>query len=123
LAREAAVGPEPDLNLRPSLTHMCHDARDLLFRASRGVDIGLPQLGNEQVSPVKDVKGQVTVAAVKAMVETAFLMAVQRIIRRIEIEHDALGRALVGSDIQVQKHLFHCRINYTDLVIAAHTAL
>ena len=50
-------------------------------------------------------------------------MAVQRIVRRIKVEDDAFGCTLVGGNIQIQEHLFHCRINHADLVIAAHSAL
>src|SRR5262245_34948722 len=78
LAGEAAVGPEPDLNLPPSLTYMCHDARDLFFRASRGIDIGLSQLGNEQVASVKDVEWKVAVAAIVSVEKSSFLVAMQR---------------------------------------------
>jgi hypothetical protein len=40
----------------------------------------------------EDVQGKVTVAAVVAVKETTFLMAVERIIRRIQIQPDLARR-------------------------------
>ena len=49
---------EPDLDLRPGLTHVRHDACDVFFRAGRSVDVGFPELGNEQMSPIEDSSGR-----------------------------------------------------------------
>ena len=67
---------------------LADDARHLLHRAGRGIDVGAPQLGRQQVPATEDVERQVAVAVVIAVEEPALLVPVQRIIGGIEIERD-----------------------------------
>ena len=53
-----------------------------------------PQLGREQVLAAEHVQRQVAVAVVVAVEEAAFLVAVQRIVGRVEVEDDLLGGVL-----------------------------
>ena len=76
---------------------LADDARDLLDRAGRGVDVRAPQLGRQQMAAAEDVERQVAVAVVIAVEEPAFLVAVQRIVGGIEIEDDLLGRLACAS--------------------------
>ena len=92
---------------------------DLLLGSGRRVDVGAAQLGRQQVATAKDIQWQVTIAIVVAVEEAALLVAVQRIVGRIEIEDDALGRR--GMRLQEQRHeqaLDPARI-MADLVVAA----
>ena len=68
------------------------DARHLLHRAGRSVDVRAPQLGGQQMAAAEHVERQVAVAVVIAVEEPPLLLAVQRIIGRIEIENDLLRR-------------------------------
>jgi hypothetical protein len=63
LAREAAVGAQQDANTRPAGTEAADDARDLLDRAGRGVDVGAAKLGRQQVPAAEDVERQVARAS------------------------------------------------------------
>ena len=64
----------------------------MLHRARRAVDVGRPQLGAQQMLATKDVQGQVAVAVVVAVKEPPQLMAVDRIIRGVEVQHDLFRR-------------------------------
>ena len=74
---------------------MRDDARHLRDRAGRRIQVGAPQLGDQQMAAAEDVERQIAVAIVIAVEEPTFLLAVQRIIGRIQIKNDLLGRALV----------------------------
>ena len=92
LAGEAAVGAQEDPHPRPMLADLADDPPDLLDRTGTGVDVRPPELGREQVPAAEDVERQVAVAAIVAVEEPAFLMAVQRVVGSVEVEHDPLGR-------------------------------
>ena len=66
-------------------------ARDFLNRAGAGVDVRRPELGREQMPAAEHVKRQVAVAIIVAVEEAAFLIAVQRVVRGVEVEDDLLG--------------------------------
>ena len=51
----------------------------------------------------EDVERQIAVAVVVAVEEAAFLMAVQRIVGRIEIEHDLFGRFAMRIEKQIDQ--------------------
>jgi hypothetical protein len=74
---------------------VCHDTCQLLACARAGVDVGLPQLGYQQVPAVEDVKRQIAVAAVVAVEEASLLVSVQRIVGGIEVEDDALVPVII----------------------------
>src|SRR5439155_18550845 len=88
LASEAGITTEQNARLRPAASDPGHDPGDLLDRTGRGIDVGPPQLGRQQMTAAEDVERQVAVAVVVAVEEPAFLVAMQRIVRRIEIEND-----------------------------------
>ena len=54
---------------------------------------GAPELRRQQMAAAEDVKRQVAVAVVVAMEEPPLLVAVQRVVGGVEIEHDLLRRA------------------------------
>ena len=62
---------------------------------------GGPQLGRQQVTSAEHVERQIAVAVVIAVEEPPFLLAVQRIIGRIEIKNDLLRR----SRVRLQEHI------------------
>ncbi len=101
LAREAAVGAHQNAHKRPTAANVGDDARDLLHRSPRGVDVGAPQLGGQQMAPAEHVERQVAVAVVIAMEEPPLLLAMHGIVGRIEIKDDlasALARAPPGTE-------------------------
>ena len=91
------------------------DARDLLHRAGRGVDVRAPQLGRQQMAAAEHVERQVAVAVVIAVEEPAFLMAVQRIVRGIEIEDDLLRRLPMRVQEQIDEQRLDRRRIVADL--------
>ena len=90
--------------MRPARADLADDPLDLLDRAGGAVDIGAPQLGRQQMPAAEDVERQVAVAVVIAVEEPAFLMAMQRIVGRIEIEHDLPWRLRVRLEEQIDEH-------------------
>ena len=67
--------------------------------------VGGLELGREQVASAEDVHGQIAVGIVVAMEEPTFLLAVQRDIRCIDIEHDGSRWCVVGVHKEVFKRL------------------
>ena len=103
LAGKAAVGAQQDAHPRPAGADLADDARDLLDRAGRGVDVGAAQLGRQQMPAAEDVERQVAVAVVIAVEEAAFLVAVQRIVGGVEIEDDLRRRLAVRIEEQIDE--------------------
>ena len=91
---------------------------DLGHGAGRGIDVGAPELGRQQVPPAEHVERQVAVAVVVAVEEAAFLVAVQRVVGGIEVENDLLGRRLVRFEEEVDEQAFDRRAVVPDLVVA-----
>ena len=98
---------------------MRDDARHLLHRAGRGVDVRAPQLGGQQMAAAEDVERQVAVAVVIAVEEPALLLAVHRIVGGIEIEDDPLRRGSVRLQEDVHEQALDRRVVELDLVIAS----
>ena len=74
-----------------SRPHLRHDPRHLLHRPRGAVAIRPPQLRGQQEVPREDVERQVAVRPVVAVEEAPLLLPVQRVVGRVEVEHD-LGR-------------------------------
>ena len=94
------------------------DARDLLDRPGASVDVRRPELGRQQMPAAEHVERQVAVAVVVAVEEPAFLMAVQRIVGGVEVEHDLLGRLRVRLEEEVDEQRLDRRRVVADLLVA-----
>ncbi len=92
--------------------------RYLLDRAGRRVHVSTPQLGDQQMPTAEHVQRQITVAIVIAVEEPSLLLTVQRIIGRIRIENDLLGRAFMRFQKQVDQKSPDCHRIVADLVVA-----
>ena len=102
-AGEAGIGAQQDARARPARPDLCDDPRDLLLRAGAAVDVRRPELGRQQMPAAEHIERQIAVAIVVAVKEPAFLMAVQRVVGRVEVEDDLLGRLCVRLEEEVDK--------------------
>ena len=96
LAAEAGIRPKPDVDVGPALPDLRDDKGDLLLGASRGVDVRGPQFRQKQLPAAENIKRQIAVAFVIAVEEPAFLIAMDGVVGRVEIEDDALRRRWRG---------------------------
>ncbi len=117
LACEARIGAHQDAHPRPACPDPADDARQLGLGAGRPVDVGAPQLGRQQVTAARHVQRQIAVVVIIAVEEPPFLMTVQRIVRRIEVEHDLPRRPPMGLHEQVDQQGLDRRAVVADLVI------
>ena len=118
VAGEAKIRPQQDLDPGPALTDLGNDACDLLRGAGGGVDIRAPELGGQQVAAAEDIQRQVAVAVIVAVEEAPFLVAVERVVRGIEIEDDPLGRPRVRLQEQGDEQLLDRPPVVADPVVA-----
>ena len=118
LPREAAVAAQDDPHLRPAGADLADDARHLLDRASRGVDVGAPELGRQQMPAAEHIERQVAVAVVVAVEEPSLLVAVQRVVGGVEIEHDLLRRLRVRVEEEVHEQRLDRRAVVGDPAVA-----
>ncbi len=109
---------QDDLDPGPALTNLGDDAGHLLLCAGRSIDVGSPELGHEQLLAAEDVERQIAVAIVTTMEETAFPVAVDGVVRGIEIEDDLLGRLLMGLREEGDEEIFDSRRIMADTVVA-----
>jgi hypothetical protein len=70
------------------------------------------------VPAAEHVQRQIAIAVLIAVEEAAFLIAVQRIIRGVEVEDDLLGRRRVRLEEKVDEQPFDRRAVMADLVLA-----
>ena len=110
------------LHLRPLGAQLRHDALDLIERAGGAVDVGRPEPRAQQLIAGEDVERQVAVAVVVAMEEPLRLMAVERDVGCIQIEHDLVGRLGVRLDEQVAEQRVDLLRHVIDLVITLAAA-
>src|SRR6478735_9404264 len=104
--------------MRPAGAELPYDPLDLLHAARTGVNVGSPQLGEQEVPPAEHVERQITVAVVIAVEEAALLMPVQRIVGSVEIKDNLLRRPLVSFQEQRQQQCFDRSFVVGDLMIA-----
>ena len=95
LAAEAGIPPHQDPHLRPRLADLRDDPDQLVKRALRRVDVRRPQAAAQHMFAAGDIKRQVAVTVVIRVEVAPFLGAVQRVVGRVEIEDDLLGRRAV----------------------------
>jgi len=98
---EARVGPQHDLHLGPALAQLRHDALHLVQSAFGRVLIGGTEPRAQQLIVGENVQRQVAVFVVVAVEETLRLMAVERDVGRIQIQHHLLRRSAVRLDVEV----------------------
>ena len=123
LAAETGIGPKPDVDVRPAFSNLCNDPGDLLLGASRGVDVRGPKRRQKQLPAAKNVKRQIAVAFVIAVEEPAFLVAVDGIAGRVEIENDARGRRWMALEKDADEQPFHRALVHAELAIAVIVCL
>lgn len=87
-AREARIGAHQDAHPRPAFPVPADDPRQLDIGSRRLVDVRTPQLGRQQMPAARHVQRQIAIAVVVAVEEPAFLLAVQGIVRRVQVEQD-----------------------------------
>ena len=100
VAAKTAAGPRQDLDIGPHPPQLFDDAPDFFERPRRGADIGRPQARTQQLVPGENIERQVAIVSVVAVEKAPFLVAVQRVAGGVEIEHDALGLAGLGWDVE-----------------------
>jgi hypothetical protein len=118
LPRKARIGSQHNAHRSPTLAKLPDYAGDFFHRTRRGIDIRWPQLRRHQLIAQEHIKRQVAVAIVVAVEKAAFLMAVQGIIGRVEIENNLFRRLLVRFDDQIDQQRFDSRRIMRNLVIA-----
>ena len=118
VARKARVGTQQDAGSRPACPDAHDKARHFFNRPGCRIQIGAPQRGHQQVAAAEHVERQIAVAIVIAVEEPSFLLAMQRIIRCIEVENDLPWRTRMRLEEQIDKQLADRRRIVADLVIA-----
>jgi hypothetical protein len=104
--------------VRPAHPDLRNDAGNLFYRTSRTINVRRPQLRRQQLLAAEHVERQIAIAVVIAVKEAAFLMAVQRIVRGVDIKNNRRRRNLVRFKEQRNELPFNRRSIMGDLVIA-----
>ena len=93
-----------------------------LAPAEASIFAGL-SFANKSSRPQKILQRQIAVAFVVAVEEPAFLLAMDGIVGRVEIEDDALRRRGLAFEKQTDEQLFHRALHNIKLAIAVVIAL
>ena len=88
VAAETGIAAQYDLHFRPCRPNLRHDAPDLRQTAEGGIMVGFPQPRAKNVFAAEDVQRQIAVVVVVSVKEASFLLAVQRQVRGVHIQHD-----------------------------------
>ena len=81
-----------------------------------------PQLGGQEMAAAEDIERQIAIAIVIAVKEPPLLIAVQRIVGGVEVEHDLTRRLGVRVEKQIDEQPLDRRGVVVDLVIARSLA-
>jgi len=93
---KARIATDNNLHGRPPLTNLPDDALQLFDTTSRTIDIGWPQPCTEQMLAAEDVQRQIAIIFVIPMKEAARLVAMQWIVRGVQVQDDSFRRLVVG---------------------------
>ena len=95
LTGKAGITPQNDLHVGPTFANrrdkMFHD----LHHSGTAVDVRRPQFRRQKMLSAKSVEWKVAVVLKVAVEESAFLLAVQNIVRGVQVDYDLLWRGLV----------------------------
>jgi hypothetical protein len=69
------------------------------------IDAALTQVGAQQLLAAEHVQRQVAVAVVVAVEEAPLLLAMQRVVGGVKVQHQFLGRSLEAGDELLDQHL------------------
>ena len=86
-------------------TNLANDALHFLHTACAGVLVGGPQPCAQQMVAAENVQRQIAVVAVITVEEARFLLAMQRGVGGIQVQHDLLGRLGVGFQEDLHQQL------------------
>jgi hypothetical protein len=89
---KAAVASKNDADLGPGLAQSPGQQRKNRPGMLGPVNVAGPQIGHQQLRVAKHIERQEAVVAIVAVEETAFLLAVHRVIGGVEVQHQLLGR-------------------------------
>ena len=92
LSRQKPPSPRKMIRTFGHRADLRDDPGHLLHAAGRRVDVRGPQLRQQQVLAAEDVQRQIAIALVIAVEESARLLAVNRIVGGIQVEHDLCRR-------------------------------
>ena len=106
---KTAVGAQNDLDIGPDRSQLRHNSLHFLQGAGTRIDVRRSQLRAQDIVPAENVQRQVTVTVVVAVKKPAFLFPVQRIVRRVQIQHQHLGRLPLPADKLGHKQIRYCR--------------
>ena len=121
-AAEAGVGAQHDLHFGPALAQLRHDAAHFFDRARSRILVGRPQPRAQQLVAGEDVQRQIAVAVVVAMEEALRLMAVERDVGGVQVQHDLGGRLACDSMKRSASSRSRAFGRVADLVIAPAAA-
>ncbi len=102
---EAAVAAEDDAHARPLLPEARHEQLQDRPRVLRAVDLRAAQIRDQQPVAAEHVEGEEAVAVVVAVEEAPLLHPVDRVVRRVEVEHQ-LPRGLREAFDELLHHEF-----------------
>jgi len=104
LAAKPRVAPEDDAYVGPCLAQPLYQQLEDRRGMLRTVDAAGAQVRAQQLLATEHVQRQVAVAVVVAVEEAALLLAVQRVVGGIEVQHQFLRRGVEAGDELIDQH-------------------
>jgi hypothetical protein len=95
---KAAVAAQDEAHSRPRLTQLSDQQRQDRPAVLGGVDLGRPQIGDQQLLATEYIERQKAVVVVVPVEEAPFLAAIYRHVGGVEIENELLGWHAEGRD-------------------------
>ena len=115
---EAAVAAEDDAHARPLPPEARHEQLQYRPRMLRAVDLRAAQIRDKQPVAAEHVEGEEAVAVVVAVEEAPLLHPVDRVVRRVEVEHQLLRGLRETFD-----ELLHHKFGKRDVELARRAVL
>ena len=116
LATKAAIGPDNDLRFGATFTDRRNDFLERLDRSSGRIPVAGAQFGPEGNRADKGKERQIAVAAIEAVKETSFLVAVEWIVTGIQIDDNLFAMFGQTTHPLAQKGVLDRLVVATDLM-------
>ena len=105
VAGKTRVAAQDDARVRPAVANARDAPGQHVDRALRRVAVRGGQLGDEHMVAPGHVQRQVAIAAVVAVKQLALLIAMHRVVRRVKVQHDLLGRFGKRIEEQIEENV------------------
>jgi hypothetical protein len=122
VAAKAGIAAQDNLHYWPRRSNLRHDTLYLLPAAERGVVVGFSQPRTQYLLAAKNIQREIAIVVIVAVEESPLLLAMQRQIGGIHVQHDLIRSAGVRFQEYLYQQFVHRLFPESDLLVPVRGA-